>query len=64
VKGENLLKDICSYLQVNMIRSGSPAKHKWELFDGQIYETNNDFPPWKNFVIRKNDGKIFKLFPI
>ena len=47
-----------------MIRSGSPAKHKWELFDGQVYETDNDFPPRKNFVIRKNDGKIFKLFPI
>ena len=29
------------------------AKRKWELFDGQIYETDNDFPPWKNFVIKK-----------
>jgi len=34
IKGEKLVKEICSSLQINMIRSGSPPKHKWELFDG------------------------------
>lgn len=64
IKGEKLVKEICISLQINMIRSSSPPKHKWELFDGQIYQTKNDFPPWKNFVIRQQDGKIYKLSPV
>jgi len=62
-KGEELIRDVCSNLRINMIRSGTLAKHKWELLDGNIFETDNDFPPWKNMVIRGQEGKLYKLLP-
>lgn len=46
-----------------MIRTRTLNKHKWELLDGSIVETDTDFPPWKNFVIRSQEGKVYKLLP-
>lgn len=62
-KGEELVKDICSRVRVNMMNQSSTSKYKWELLDGSTLETEEDFPPWKNIVI-KQDGKIFKLLSL
>lgn len=62
-QGEELIRKICLQFQVNMIRTGTPNKHKWELLDGSIHETDTDFPPWKNFIIRNQDGKLYRVLP-
>ena len=46
-----------------MTNWSSTSKYKWELLDDSTLETEEDFPPWKNIVI-KQDGKIFKFISL